>query len=376
MHLRRGEVATSLPAIAQQWTGQSPIIGSEDFFIIMRYILCFAVCLAAGSSLAANAQPPGQPAAPAQIATPADVQPGSINNEDVPYPYPVSFLAFTTYGQDVRMAYMDVPPAGQPNGRTVVLLHGMNFAGFYWAGPIEAIRKEGFRVVVTDQIGFGRSSKPIIPYNFHDMALNTRKVLEHLGISRATIVGHSMGGMLAARFAASYPDVTERVVLYNPIGLTDARYERPYRSTDEAYKATLAFSYQQAYATIRRYFPTPESWKPEYEKLVRLMYAWTLTGDWPRMAMVRTLLQQMVYTDPVVYDWAHIKAQALVIGGEKDGPDFPALAKHIADTIPGAQLVIVPKAGHVLHFETPDVFNRELLKFLKSDAKPATQNAR
>jgi len=65
-----------------------------------------------------------------------------------------------------------------------------------------------------------------------------------------------------------------------------------------------------------------------------------------------------------------------VIGGEKDGPDFPALAKHIADTIPGAQLVIVPKAGHVLHFETPDVFNRELLKFLKSDAKPATQNAR
>ena len=342
----------------------------------MRHILCFAVCLAAGSPLTVNAQPPGQPAAPAQIATPADVQPGSINNEDVPYPYPVSFLAFTTYGQDVRMAYMDVPPAGQANGRTVVLLHGMNFAGFYWAGPIEALRKEGFRVVVTDQIGFGRSSKPIIPYNFHDMALNTRKVLERLGITRAAIVGHSMGGMLAARFATSYPDVTERVVLYDPIGLSDARYERPYRSTDEAYKATLAFSYQQAYATIRRYFPSPESWKPEYEKLVRLMYAWTLTGDWPRMAMVRTLLQQMVYTDPVVYDWAHIKAQALVIGGEKDGPDFPALAKHIADTIPGAQLVIVPKAGHVLHFETPDVFNRELLKFLKSDAKPATQELR
>ncbi len=129
----------------------------------------------------------------------------------------------------------------------------------------------------------------------------------------------------------------------------------------------LAFSYQQAYATIKRYFPTPESWKPEYEKLVRLMYAWTLTGDWPRMAMVRTLLQQMVYADPVVDDWAHIKAKALVIGGEKDGPDFPKLAKHVADTIPGAQLYLVPNAGHVLHFETPDVFNRELLKFLKAN---------
>jgi pimeloyl-ACP methyl ester carboxylesterase len=261
---------------------------------------------------------------------------------------------------------MDVPPSGPPNGRTVVLLHGMNFAGFYWAGPIDLLRTDGFRVVVTDQIGFGRSSKPIMPYNFHDMALNTKRLLDHLGIAKAAIVGHSMGGMLAARFAASYPAVTERVVLYDPIGLTDARYERPYRSTDEVYTATLGYSYQQAYATIKRYFPTPESWKPEYEKLARLMYAWTLSGDWPRMAMVRTLLQQMVYTDPVVYDWAHIRSKALVIGGEKDGPDFPKLAKHVADTIPGAQLVLVPNAGHVLHFETPDVFNRELLTFLKS----------
>src|ERR1700722_12105218 len=57
---------------------------------------------------------------------PADVKPGSITFEDVPYPYPVSFLPLTLYGQDVRMAYMDIPPAGQPNGRTVVLLHGMN----------------------------------------------------------------------------------------------------------------------------------------------------------------------------------------------------------------------------------------------------------
>jgi pimeloyl-ACP methyl ester carboxylesterase len=336
-------------------------------------VALFAALAVSGSALA---QPPGTPAAPAQVATPIDVQPGSINNEDVPYPYAVSYLSFVSYGQDVRMAYMDVPAATQANGRTVVLLHGMNFAGFYWANVIDALRRAGFRVVVTDQIGFGRSSKPIIPYNFHDMALNTHRVLEHLGITKAAIVGHSMGGMLAARFAASYSDITEQVVLYDPIGLTDARFERPYRSTDEVYQGMLAFSYQQAYATIKRYFPTPESWKPEYEKLARLMYAWTLTGDWPRMAMVRALLQQMVYTDPVVYDWVHIKARALVIGGEKDGAEFPKLAKHIADTIPGAQLYLVPNAGHVLHFETPDVFNRELLNFLKSTPQAPSQNAK
>ena len=53
----------------------------------------------------------------------------------------------------------------------------MNFGGFYFEGPINVLRKEGYRVIVPDQIGFGRSSKPIIPYNFHDMARNTRQLL-------------------------------------------------------------------------------------------------------------------------------------------------------------------------------------------------------
>ena len=69
------------------------------------------------------------------------------------------------------------------------------------------------------------------------MALNTRTLLQSLGITKAAIVGHSMGGMLAARFAASYPDMTERVVLYDPIGLTDTRWEQPWHSAEEAYKA-------------------------------------------------------------------------------------------------------------------------------------------
>ena len=98
------------------------------------------------------------------------------------------------------MAYMDVPPQGQPNGRTVVLFHGMNFAGFYWGGPIDALRKEGFRVVVPDQIGFGRSSKPIIPYNFHDMARNTPPAApaseDRQGLHRRPLDGRHAGGAL------------------------------------------------------------------------------------------------------------------------------------------------------------------------------------
>jgi pimeloyl-ACP methyl ester carboxylesterase len=299
---------------------------------------------------------------------PADIKPGSITYEDIAYPYPVHYLPLTVYGQDVRMAYMDVPAAGQSNGRTVVLFHGMNFGGFYFGGPIDALRAAGFRVVVPDQIGFGRSSKPIIPYNFHDMALNTRTLLESLGVTKAAIVGHSMGGMLAARFAASYPDMTERVVLYDPIGLTDTRWEQPWHSAEEAYKATMARTpdqaWQAAYANIERYFP--DAWKPEYEQYVRILYAPTLSSDWPRLAMVQAIYRQITYLDPVVHDWEHIKVKALVMGGEKDGQNFPALAKHIADTIPGAQLVLIPGVGHVPHIQVPEIFNRELLKFLMS----------
>jgi len=305
------------------------------------------------------AQPHSQP--------PADIKPGSITYEDIAYPYPVAYLALTLYGQDVRMAYMDVPPAGQPNGRTVVLLHGMNFGGFYFKGPIDALRDVGFRVVVPDQIGFGRSSKPIIPYNFHDMALNTRTLLKSLRIEKASIVGHSMGGMLAARFAASYPDITERAVLCDPIGLADVRWQQPWRSAQEAYQSTMSRTREQAWqaslANIQRYFP--DAWKPEYEQYARILYAPTLSGDWPRLAMVRSIYRQITYLDPVIYDWAHIKAKTLVIGGERDGENFPAAAKHIADSIPNSQLVLFPGVGHVPHIQIPEKFNAELVKFLQ-----------
>jgi pimeloyl-ACP methyl ester carboxylesterase len=325
--------------------------------------------IVAVSGAAAAQQTP--PAAP----TPTDVKPGSITCEDVPYPYPTSYLQFTAYGQDMRMAFMDVPPLGAPNGHTVVLFHGMNFAGFYWGGPIDALRKEGFRVVVPDQIGFGRSSKPIIPYNFHDMALNTRRILQHLNILKAMIVGHSMGGMLAARFATQYPDVAERIVIYNPIGLTDLRYDRPWTSVDEAYPRTLASTYQSIRASLFRYVShNPSAWTPEFEKFARVRYAWTLSADWPRYAMVQSLLGQITYLDPVLDDWAHIKAPTLVFGGAEDslaGPIFKERMKFVADSIPNGngRLLLLPGLGHVPHMEAPERTYPPLIAFLKEGVK-------
>jgi pimeloyl-ACP methyl ester carboxylesterase len=303
---------------------------------------------------------------------PPDVAPGSITSEDIPYPHAVSYLSLTLYGQDVRMAFMDVPPLGQPNGHTVLLLHGNNFAGFYWGGPIDALRKQGFRVVVPDQIGYGRSSKPIIPYNFHDMARNTRLVLQSLKIEKAMVVGHSMGGMLAARFATQYPDMTERLVVYNPIGLVDPRFSRPWESTDEAYKRALPATYQTVRAGIMRYVAHNETaWNPEFEKYTRYRYAWTLSADWPRLAMVQTLLQQVQYLDPVVNDWEHIKAPTLLFGGAEDvlpgsATIFKERMQFVAQRIPNShgRLHLIPDLGHVPHLEAPDKTYPPFLAFL------------
>ena len=303
----------------------------------------------------------------------ADVKPGSINCEDVAYPYATSSLSITLYGQELRISYMDVPPLGQPNGHTVVLLHGNNFAGFYFGGPIDAIRKEGFRVIAPDQIGYGRSSKPIMPYNFSDMARNTRLILQSLKIDKVMVVGHSMGGMLAARFATQYPAMVDRLVLYNPIGLVDGRFDRPLESADDAYKRNLASTYDTVKGALLRYVAhNPAAWTPQFETYARIRYAWTLSADWPRLAMVQTLLTQVQYLDPVVYDWAHIKAPTLVFGGADDSlPGSAALfrerMKFIADTIPNgnAKLHLIAGLGHVPHMEAPEKTNPPLIAFLK-----------
>jgi pimeloyl-ACP methyl ester carboxylesterase len=323
-------------------------------------VIAFAASLSAGTH-AQQAPTPSEP---------NDVKPGSITCEDVPYPYPSSYLSVTLYGQDVRMAYMDVAPLGRANGRTVVLLHGNNFAGFYFGGPIDVLRNEGFRVVVPDQIGYGRSSKPIIPYNLHDMARNTRLLLESLKIDRAMIVGHSMGGMLAARFATQYPAMVDRLVLYNPIGLVDTRYSRPWDSVDDGYKRTLASNFQTVRASLLRYVAhNPAAWTPEFERFARVRYAWTLSADWPRLAMIQTLLGQVPYMDPVVDDWAHIKAPTLVFGGAEDmlpgsADVFKERMKFVAQTIPNARLHLIPGLGHVPHMEAPERTYPPLVAFL------------
>ena len=271
------------------------------------------------------------------------------------------------------MAFMDVAPSATPNGHTVVIFHGNNFAGVYFGAIIDALRKEGFRVVVPDQIGYGRSSKPIIPYSLNDMARNTRAILQSLKLEKVMLIGHSMGGMVATRFTTQYPALVERLVVYNPIGLTDPRFDRPAGSVDEAYKSNLGATFQSVRASLMRYVAHNEAaWNAEFEKYARMRYSWTLSADWPRLAMVQALTSAVIYQDPVIYDWANIKAPTLAFGGAEDvlpgsAKVFQERMKVLAETVPNGngKLHLIPGLGHVPHLESLDKTMQPLVAFLR-----------
>src|SRR3954465_4149468 len=125
--------------------------------------------------------------------------------EGFDYAWPVQRFEFESQRQKLHMSYLEVRPE-KPNGRTVVLLHGKNFCAGTWEATIRALTGAGYRVIAPDQIGFCKSSKPDrYQYSFQQLAANTRALLDHLGVKRVTVAGHSTGGMLAVRYALLHP---------------------------------------------------------------------------------------------------------------------------------------------------------------------------
>ncbi len=340
--------------------------------VCSRSIAICAALTVAASNLVGQEWPSEPPPDP-----PADWGPVSVDLEEIAYPYPVAYLELNRFGEDMRMAYMDVPPAGSPNGQTVVIFHGMNFYGEAYTPTIEALRSAGFRIVALDQIGFGRSSKPTVPYTFSFLASNSKAVLDALGIDRVAVVGHSMGGMVASRFALHYPTNVTHLALVNQIGLTDARLSRPWSDPGVGYEGPQdrAAAYQSAVATHQRYYP---EWYPPQLEYVRRQFGHMLSPDYPRYARVRSLLSHMVYSDPVVYDWQHITAKTLVIGGVEDqtASDWGALARSSAEQLPNSALVLYEGVGHNPHYQIPERFHADLIRFLGSDPMQAASEWR
>ncbi|MWB94892.1 alpha/beta fold hydrolase [Flavobacterium sp. GA093] len=305
-----------------------------------------------------------------------------INLHNYEYPFPVKFLELQIQNQTLKMAYMDIKPANY-NNKNVVLFHGKNFNGAYWETTIKALTKEGFRVIVPDQIGFGKSSKPDhFQYTFQQLAENTKNLLDLLGVQKATILGHSMGGMLATRFSLMYPQTTEKLVLENPIGLEDWKLVVPYQNIIWWYESEL----KQNYEAIKKYQMAnyyDGKWNADYQKWAELGAGWTTAPDYKKVAWNSALLYDMIFTQPVLYEFKNIKSPTLLIIGTRDKTalgkplvseeirktmgNYAELGKTAQKAIPNAKLVEIPNTGHLPHIETFDAFIKPLIVFLKEN---------
>jgi pimeloyl-ACP methyl ester carboxylesterase len=299
--------------------------------------------------------------------------------EGFAYPYPVHFLPLTIEGEDLRLAYMDVAPAGPPKGRTVVLLHGRNFPSSYWEPTIKALVEAGYRVVAPDQIGFGKSSKPGFAYSFDAMARATITLIDSLHVDRFDLVGHSMGGMLAVRLARAYGSRIDHLVLYSPIGLEDYRFyvppvtdeeltERERALTADGYRRQLMTNYAISLPTAA------------IEPFVQLREQIRESGEYPRWLKSFVASYQLIYSQPVAHEIPLIDRPTLFVMGADDhnAPGRPfappqlrdkmgqnaALAQSLAGRMSNARAVVFEGVGHLAHLEATERFNETLLNFL------------
>jgi len=315
---------------------------------------------------------------PAYAAEGATREPFGIGLEGFAYPYPVQMLPLVNDGEQLRMAYMDVAPS-QPNGRVVVLLHGRNFPASYWAPVIKTLNDSGYRVVVPDQIGFGKSSKPTGELHFDTLARNTIALLDHLQIAKAEIVAHSLGGMLGVRIARAYPDRVAHLLLTAPIGLEDYRLYVPPTPTEkilEIEDKLTADGYRKQLENNYSLKLPPEQVTPFIDARFNIKGG----AEYPRWLRAFVSSGQMIYREPVAHEIPLITLPTLFVMGADDHnapgkPNAPEalrpkmgqnaeLAKALAAKMPNARAEVIPDTGHLAFLEAPAKFNELMLAFL------------
>ncbi|WP_312992680.1 alpha/beta fold hydrolase [Chryseobacterium flavum] len=296
------------------------------------------------------------------------------------YPFEVHFINLKSQNNTLKMAYMDVKPQ-KPNGKVIMLLHGKNFNGAYWERTAKDLSAKGFRVIIPDQIGFGKSSKPhSYQFSFSQLAENTRAILDELNIEKTIVLGHSMGGMVAVRFTLLYPEKVQKLVLENPIGLEDYKTFASYQTIDQAYQSELKNT-AETYKNYQLKFYYDNKWKEEYQPWLDLIAGWTLHKDYPQVAWNAALTSDMIYNQPVCYEFKNIKTPTLLIIGTRDrtaiGKDrapkelqpkmgqYQELGKKTQREIAGSRLVELENVGHLPHIEVYPKFFEALYGFVQ-----------
>ncbi|KAJ5766762.1 uncharacterized protein N7511_004378 [Penicillium nucicola] len=309
--------------------------------------------------------------------------PDSLYGSNYTYPWPVKLFNFYNQRQNLTMAFMDIPAHKQHKvEKTAVLLHGGNFCGVTWADTARHMAAAGYRVILPDDIGFCKSSKPQgYSYNVHQQAENINSLLAALNINQVTVIGHSMGGMIAARYGLMYPTQVQQLILVDPLGLEDwVAKGVPYLSIDATYESQVVqnFTTLKAYE-LASYFHNA-TWKPEYDTWVHMLaniYASEYGSDY---AYVMALVTDALLSQPIVYQLPLLQTRTYLMVGENDITalgkawssstvaaklgHYNELGPAAAAMIPNCTFHMFPGLGHAPFLQDPKAFYDVLFSWL------------
>jgi pimeloyl-ACP methyl ester carboxylesterase len=286
------------------------------------------------------------------------------------YPFEVNTFKFNSQNQDLKMRYMDI---GEEDAqKVIVLLHGKNFSGYYWERVAKDLLKKNYRVIIPDQIGFGKSSKPdYYQYSFGQLALNTKTLLDSLKIAKLDLVGHSMGGMLATTFAVNYPKSVNKLILINPIGLEDYGKYVEFKDVNFFYKRELAKTIDKAINYQKKNYYDGK-WSNEYEKLLIPLKGMLAGEDWKIVAWNNALTYGPIFSENIVDRFSQVTSKTFFIIGTRDktGPgrgwlkegvtinlgEYKKLGINANNLIKGSKLIELDGLGHMPQYENYNVF--------------------
>ncbi|GAB2684622.1 alpha/beta fold hydrolase [Aliiglaciecola aliphaticivorans] len=286
------------------------------------------------------------------------------------YPFAVNTFELNSQNQPLKMRYMDV--GKKSADKTIVLLHGKNFAGYYWERVAKDLVKQNYRVIIPDQIGFGKSSKPdAYQFSFAQLALNTKKLMDHLTIDKFDVVGHSMGGMLAVTFVTNYSDSVDKLILVNPIGLENYSEYVEFKDTNFFYETQLKSTLAGAIRYQKNNYYDGK-WSQQYEKLLLPLKGMLAGDDWASVAWNNALTYGPIFSENIVAKFPQIDNKTILIIGTRDktGPgrgwlkpgvtrtlgDYAALGKNAHKLIKDSVLFELEGLGHMPHYEDYSAF--------------------
>jgi pimeloyl-ACP methyl ester carboxylesterase len=282
------------------------------------------------------------------------------------YPLPTRYLDV----DGVEIAYSETGQ-GEP---ALVLVHGLGSYLPVWSRNIAALSRH-HRVVAIDLPGYGRSSKANYRYSMRFFAQAVQAVLDRLRLQRVVLVGHSMGGQIAMTHALLHPGRAEALILVAPAGLEkfepgEGSWLAEAVSKEFVQLTPLDGIYQNLAGNFLR---MPDAAQFMANDRVRIVGG----PDFDAYAYAVSRSVNAMIREPV--DVRQIVTPALIVFGDDDGlipnpilhgGDTRALAEKAVSQFPCAQLVMIPRAGHMVQFEQPGLFDHAVLEFLAKEEGP------